>query len=36
MKKVVLAAGVAIVVSLFCLYKVGEDIATMHRCGCGI
>lgn len=34
MKKVILAAGVAILVSLFCIYKVGEDIAKMTRCGC--
>lgn len=36
MKKAVLAAGIAISVSLFCLYKVGEDIAKMTRCGCSI
>ena len=34
MKKIVLGAGVAILVSLFCIYKVGEDIAKMTRCGC--
>lgn len=35
MKKMILAAGVAILVALFVfLYKVGEDIYAMSRCGC--
>lgn len=34
MKKMILAAGVAILVVLFCLYKVGEDMMSMTRCGC--
>ena len=33
MKKAVLASGIIILISLFCLYKVGEDMAKMTRCG---
>lgn len=35
MKKVILAAGVTILGSLLVfLYKVGEDMTKMTRCGC--
>jgi hypothetical protein len=38
MKKILLAAGVIVlgaVVSFgYLLYKVGEEMTTMHRCGC--
>jgi hypothetical protein len=38
MKKVLLAAGVIILGAFFSfgylLYKVGEEMTTMHRCGC--
>lgn len=38
MKKVLLAAGVIILGAFFSfgylLYKVGEKMTTMHRCGC--
>lgn len=34
MKKVILAAGIIIFVVVLALYKVGEDMSTMSRCGC--
>ena len=35
MKKMILAAGVTIFGAIFVfLYKVGEDMAKMTRCGC--
>lgn len=36
MKKIILAAGVTTFGALFVfLYKIGEDMAKMTRCGCG-
>lgn len=34
MKNVMIAAGITIFVAIFALYKVGEDMAKMSRCGC--
>lgn len=38
MKKVLLTAGVIVLGAFllfgYLLYKVGEEMATMHRCGC--
>lgn len=35
MKKMMLAAGVTIVVAIFAfIYKVGEDMMSLTRCGC--
>lgn len=38
MKKILMAAGVIALGAFFSfgylLYKVGEEMATMHRCGC--
>lgn len=38
MKKILLAAGVIVLGAFlafgYVLYKVGEEMATMHRCGC--
>ena len=38
MKKVILAAGIivmgALVMSGYVIYKAGEEMMTMHRCGC--
>ena len=38
MRKVILAAGIivtgALVMSGYVIYKVGEEMMTMHRCGC--
>lgn len=37
MKKIILAAGVTILVALFAfIYKVGEDMMSMTRCGCRV
>ena len=36
MKKVILAAGILLGAIFVFIYKVGEDIAVMHRCGCRI
>ena len=33
MKKVILAAGIILGAILVFLYKVGEDMTSMHRCG---
>lgn len=38
MKKVLLAAGIVVLGAFFAfgyvLYKVGEEMTTMYRCGC--
>lgn len=36
MKKIILAAGVTIFVAIFALYKIGEDMNAMTRCGCKV